>query len=291
MNEEMHISPCDLCESNQGIKAPYTDLYTGGQPLYICSSCGLVFVRERRDASLIAQDWNACYGTVNPKYGNGYTTKIPAISARLHYVAGTLSQELDLASSRVVDIGAGEGTFLDILKAQSNAVPFGIEPSKENCGIMESLNIESFHGTVEDFYQAYNRERQFDIATILWTLEACSSASAMLKICHNLLTENGYIVISTGSRILVPFKKPLQNYLKPMPQDMHPYRFSAQTLRAILIRAGFEPVYINSFIDSDVLLVIGQKKDIDRQRWSQYKDDPLKVHHFFERWHAESVWY
>ena len=41
----------------------------------------------------------------------------------------------------------------------------------------------------------------------MWTLENSSEPNEMLRISGNILKDNGFIVISTGSRILVPFKK------------------------------------------------------------------------------------
>ena len=83
--------------------------FTGDQPIHICTSCGFVYVKRRRSAEAIAASWS------EEIFGDGYTARIPAVIARLTYVAELLDQTLGLAGKRVCEIGAGEGEFLRIL--------------------------------------------------------------------------------------------------------------------------------------------------------------------------------
>ena len=66
--------------------------------------------------------------------------------------------------------------------------------------------------------------------------------------------------MATGSRILVPFKKPLQYYIGPN-ADVHPHHFSAKTLAGHMAQAGFRMTDVNRFIDSDYLVMVGEKTD------------------------------
>lgn len=274
---------CDICEAVEAIEVPHAREYTGGQPIHICTRCGFVYVRERRSASAIADTWS------KEIFGSGYTAAIPAVQARLTYVAEFIQATLGLAQKRVCDIGAGEGMFLDKVRQPAyGASVFGIEPSQANCERMRKFGIACFQGTIEDFERstAHASER-FDIVTITWTMENCQSPRAMLASAHRILKPGGHVVIATGSRILVPFKKPLHCYLVSRPADSHAFRWSAQTLQAQLAVAHFSVRHVNQYIDSDILCMIAERRDPSEMiPWRG--DDAQDVRHFFERWHAET---
>ena len=274
--------PCDLCGSNDAAEIPEAQHYTGGHPIHVCRGCGFVYVRRRRSASAIAASWS------DDLFGTKYTARIPAIIARLTFVAEMIRKEVGLERRSVCDIGAGEGTFLDLVRGMGAQV-FGIEPSAANGKLMAGLGIEHFTGTIED-YAATGPTRRFDLATILWTLENCQSCLGMLKAARALLTADGHIVVATGSRILVPFKKPLHYYLGPNAPDTHAFRFSANALRRALAVAGFEVKQVNRYVDHDVLCMIAAPARAPSAE-PLPADSPAAVLDFFRRWHADTVAY
>jgi hypothetical protein len=112
----------------------------------------------------------------------------------------------------------------------------------------------------------------------------------MLQGAASLLPEGGHIVVATGSRILVPFKKPLFTYLSRAPADVHCFRFSANSLQTALGKAGFKTIATNRYLDNDILCVLGQKTD-GVSPTSALVDHPLEVLSFFERWHQDTLHY
>lgn len=275
--------PCDLCGASEAVEVPYARLYTNNQPINICKKCGFVYVKLRRSAREIAKEWS------DELYGNCYTARIPAVKARQVYVADFIDMHIGLKGKKLLDIGSGEGQFLKIVCNEYKADVFGIEPSPQNCADMHEMGIECFEGTIEDALTSklcVNAE----VATIMWTLENCRSCRDMLTGAYELLKHDGYLVVATGSRILVPFKKRLRDYLGPNPVDTHAFRFSANTLRGILAVCGFEVVHMNRYLDTDYLCVIAQKRPKDVEiSWEG--DDFVQVYNFFERWHQESIFY
>jgi 2-polyprenyl-3-methyl-5-hydroxy-6-metoxy-1,4-benzoquinol methylase len=273
---------CDLCGSTKAVEVPYARLYTNDQPVHICRNCGFVYVVRRRSADAVARAWS------EEIFGEGYTARIPAVVARQVYVAEFIDTNLGLKGKKLIDIGAGEGQFLEIARKYGADV-FGVEPSASNCAGMKKKGIESFHGTIEDF-MASKKKGAADIATVMWTLENCVSCRNMLEGAWHSLKTGGRIAIATGSRILVPFKKPIYNYLSHNPVDTHCFRFSANTLRGILAVSGFKTVHINRYIDTDYLVVIAEKQPRGVEiPWQ--KDDFVEVHNYFERWHRETAFY
>lgn len=278
--------PCDVCGTEDAIEVPHVREYTKDQPIHICKGCSFVYVKRRRSAKAIADTWsNELYGA------HFYTAHRPAMKARLTYVADFINVNFPLQEKTVCDIGAGEGYFLDVLRREYGAKVFGIEPSKENCRILDKLNISNFVGTIEEYCaRPQAKEYNADLATIVWTLENCRSCKDMLTGAYAIVKDNGYVVVATGSRILVPFKKPLQSYLGPNAVDTHAFRFSANTLKGILAVSGFEVIEMNRYIDTDYLCVIAQKRPVGTKIvWEG--DDYQKVADFFQRWHKESAFY
>jgi 2-polyprenyl-3-methyl-5-hydroxy-6-metoxy-1,4-benzoquinol methylase len=278
--------PCDLCGTDDPIEVPYVRLYTRNQPVHICGSCGFVYVRSRRSSEEIARVWN------DELYGTVYTAKKhPAMLPRYTYLAGFLENLFDINGLKVCDIGAGEGLFLKYLKDHHDIVPFGIEPSPANCRELEQLGIDNFVGTIEQFgASAAGKKYRADVVTILWTLENCLSCLDMLEVAAAMLPVGGRILVATGSRILVPFKKPLFYYLSQAPADVHCFRFSANALQTALGKAGFKTVGTNRYLDNDVLCVLGEKV-ADRSTIQPKKDQPLEVMSYFERWHQDTLHY
>ena len=276
--------PCDLCGADQPILVPCSPSYMDGQSINVCSECGFVYVNERRSSKAIADSWS------DDLYQSDYTARIPLVKARQTYVADTIETEIGLRNKRLCDIGGGEGQFLQIAQSDEyNANVFAIEPSTDNCRLLDSLGIENFNGTIETFSSSRlpSTNKVFDIVTVMWTLENCHDCRALINNAWEMLDVNGHIVVATGSRILVPFKKPLNMYLSDNPSDTHCFRFSANTLQGLLMTCGFEITFVNRYIDTDWLVVIGRKIEKDSSvSWT--KDDPQQVLDFFDRWDQET---
>jgi hypothetical protein len=278
--------PCDLCGADDPIEIPHCRLYTAGQAIHICGDCGFVYVRARRSSEEIARVW------AEEIYGGVYTAvRNPAVMARQTFVAEFLATNADIAGTKVCDIGAGEGLFLKYLKDQYGVAAFGIEPSTQNCARLGKLGIDSFDGTIEQFVaEPAARSYRADVATIMWTLENCLSCIDMLEGAAALVDVGGKVLVATGSRILVPFKKPLFQYFSHTPADSHCFRFSANALKTALAKAGLRTVATNRYLDNDILCVLAEKV-APGSELAPSKDHPLEVLSFFERWHQESVHY
>lgn len=276
--------PCDVCGSDDAVEIPAISEYQPDQPVHVCKDCGFVYVRRRRSAEEIARSWS------EDIFEGTYTARIPAVRARHVYVAEFLASTIGLEGKNLCDIGGGEGQFLELVRGDDyGAKVFAIEPSAQNCESLRQNGIDAFEGTIEDFLNDPEAsKRQFDIVTIMWTLENCNSCRTMVDAAYKILRPGGHLLVATGSRILVPFKKPLQYYVgNDKWGDTHPFRFSANSLRGLLAGSGFATEHINRYFDTDYLTVVAQKTDgtkvIPRER-----DDYLEVLDFFDRWHVET---
>lgn len=279
---------CDVCGSDSPIEIEVLRKYTDNQPIHVCKNCGFIYVVNRRTSKEIANVWSNEIFSDEKKFGfKEYSTKIPALVARQVFVAETVENFCHLKEKSLCDIGAGEGDFLKIIRDKFTSQVFGIEPSEKLCQLMSEDNIPNFNGPIEE-YESNPESKKFDVITIMWTLEATSDPNLMIRVAKNLLKDNGSLVIATGSRILVPFKKPLQYYITSDEPDTHPSRFSLNTLTRLLNNHNLDLSFTNRYIDQDWLCVIAQKK---RKSFSKKKDNYKKIIDFFEKWDIDSQKY
>ncbi len=273
------------------VEIPCSRKYTKNQPIHVCISTGLVRVKNLRSSKEIAEEWsNEIYGAqFNDKT---YTARIPAVKARQTYVADYIDTEIGLGNKNICDVGAGEGQFFEIISSYGLKTNlFGIEPSKKNCYQLKKNNYYFFKGTIEDFSKSSQFEKnKFDIVTLMWTLTNSQSCLNMVKIVYDMLKVGGSIVVAEGSRILVPFKKPLNMYFSEKPADLNPYFFSRNSIINLLKVSNFEIASINRYIDSDVLCITAKKpNNILKQNYQV--DNHVDILDFFKRWDKETKYY
>ena len=279
----------DFNGSGQSIGVPHAAELTGGYELNISKYSGLVSVIKRRNSKQIANEWSQkIFGKKFTKLT--YTAKIPAVIARQTYVLETLLSQLAVRKKSLCDIGAGEGDFLNMLKKKKivNSL-FAVEPSSINSKLLAKNKIKNFCGTIEEFVAKKN-VKQFDILTMMWTLCNTSSCMDVIKAANDMCKKNGHILIAESSRVLVPYKKPMQMYFSKGNPDIHSFHFSKNSLCNLLILNKFKPVYINRYIDSDVLIVIAKKTDNVEKKELKI-DDYKKVKSFFSNWYTDSKKY
>ncbi|UAM97692.1 class I SAM-dependent methyltransferase [Polaribacter litorisediminis] len=107
----------------------------------------------------------------------------------------TLKRKLKLinsfktASKNILDVGAGTGDFLSVCKNNSWNV-FGTEPS------LEARNIALKKGITLNKDLAEIQNQKFDVITLWHVLEHVENLQEYILALHNLLSENGRLLIA-----------------------------------------------------------------------------------------------
>lgn len=270
LEEPADLKACDLCGSTNAAKLPQAEKYGSGG-VYVCMGCGFVHVKQRRSSEEIAASWDDIYG-------DGYTAMWPAVFARLNYVTEWYSQTYGWEGKSVLEIGAGEGRFLEMVR-ERGAHPVAIEPSSKNCQTLRSKYIFAHHGTAEKC----GTVGTFDVVAILWTLENTGDCISMLSEARKNLASDGHVLIATGSRILTGFRKPISAYFSKNPADTHCYRWSARTLPLAAHKAGLGLVGMNQVSECDWMVAAFDKNQAGEAPQGDHWHD---VTTFFAQWEA-----
>ena len=218
-----------------------------------------------------------------------YSAKLPFAKARLQYVFETINIFFKKKKSlKICDYACGEGILLDIFKKEGYSNLLGIEHSKLLAKQIRKKKIDCLSAGL-GFGELNNLKRlkKINLGILSWVLCNCINPYKVLMEISDNTQKNGYICIVESSRILVPFRKNLKDYLnKKHINDTHPWHFSKTSLSSLLNLCKFEIVYINRYYDTDVLLIIAKKKQINKKLVKT--DSPKKIYNFISEWNKFS---
>lgn len=239
---------CDSCN--------HSLLILGGKPVGTrvgasigwCSRCGLFqstygFAKQARHSPSISSDAN--WGNI--RHGKG--VRIAALDSYLRQIVSVAE------NIRILDVGSNRGDFCRwATEHNPTAEIVAIEPDESVVSDYSSLaNIQLIVGRLE----SVNPETlgKFDFISNIHTLEHASSAISMLKTCHSLLSDNGYLLIEVPNIEIIRAADIVEEFFI----DKHSFHFDMNSLSEILINSGFTFQFLKSS-DSLNLTVVCRKK-------------------------------
>ncbi len=99
-------------------------------------------------------------------------------------------------------------------------------------------------------------------------------------------------MIAESSRILVPFKKPINNYFNSKFRSFyHPWHFSYNSLSNLLEICNFRIVCSNRYFDENDMFVIARKMNKMSHKPKLIVDRYTSVVNFFKKWKKESIFF
>ena len=248
---------CDLCGGT------HLSTVSSAAKVVECVSCGYRFANPRPSQAEIA----ASYSTED-----FYDEWIEAEAGRLRM----WSKRLELLKRtgpkvRLLDVGAGIGTFLSLARAQFGWDVVGTEVSASAIGIArDRYGIELMPGRIEDLALSAGA---FDLITLWHVLEHVPSPAQTLALCRTLLAPDGLLAVAVpndddGRFWLVRTKgwlrrrepPPRYESLKPY-QEVHLSQFKGRVVERALRSRGFrvefvtvDDHYADPTLRSDVLV-------------------------------------
>ena len=221
-----------------------------------------------------------------------YTSENTIMKSRHYYCANFIKKNLKSKNLSFCDFGAGQGNFIsEICSINRDLKFFYTEHSKENIKKINkkfknklSKKINFYQGSIERSSKLSNF-KNIKIGSLLWTLCNCVDPISVLNSIHKVLSNNGLLLIAESSRLMVPFKKPIENYFNRYhhTKNTHPWHFSINSLSNLLELCGFRIIKSNRFYDENDLVVLAKK--LPKKTKPIFKKDNFeRVIKFLKKW-------
>jgi len=190
-----------------------------------CTGCGVVF----DESSMLGEGYYENERVIHVDEKKIEPRKRNA-RQRVKLIRNVLKKE-----SSLVDIGCGEGLFLQEAKNYVSAA-YGVEPTKSYAAYAkEKMNLDVLQGTLESLEYPDN---SFDTVTMFHVLEHLSSPSQALTKIYSWLKKTGHIVIEVPN-----IESPTAQY-KGLNWELiypeHRFYFSPSSLQQLLKKNNFE---------------------------------------------------
>jgi len=144
---------------------------------------------------------------------------------------------------RLLDIGCGEGTLLDIARERNWEVT-GVEPNKHFVAwAKKNYNLSILQG---DAFNKKLKKGYYDAITLLDVIEHVHNPQEYLNRCYELLAPGGIIFISTPDFGSLPSKVMRRKWFYIL--SIHVFYFTRQTLSRILHKAGFSKIRVRKYL-------------------------------------------
>ncbi|MFO0567025.1 MAG: class I SAM-dependent methyltransferase [Polyangiaceae bacterium] len=263
--EAMETCACPLCGSREAGKIVGTRGRFGvAVTNVVCPVCALVYVNPRPTREAMAAYYAEEYRPHFEARGVGYVTQAgttvtpddPAFDAEKEAWHESQARTSWLLSRmrrgmRVLEVGCRHGRTLALQRERYGIEPFGIEPDRTEAAKARAAGIECHAGVLEEFEPG---ARRFDVIQIFHVLEHLHDPLDALLRFRSWLEPQGKLVIEVPN-VHQPYGSLEGNFF----QNAHLTSLSADTLEALLFRAGFRPIQV---LDRGVLLIVAELDEL-----------------------------
>ena len=236
----MEKGSCVLCPHGPEAKV-YVRTNNGGYSFsYLkCQRCGLVFLSPHPDEKEILQFYERDY------YGEGLHKFHSWLEApRLFFAWNRMRRVRKLfpAPGKALDIGCGQGTFLQLLKREGWEC-HGTEVTAESASRASRLGIPV---SVGEIGEKQFPPSSFDLITLWHVLEHLPEPPRTLKVLTRLLKKGGILAISTPNIDSLQAKVGRGQWFHLDP-PRHLYLFSPRTLEQMMESLKFQLLELRHF--------------------------------------------
>ena len=212
-----------------------------GFEIGLCEECGFPQTR-------VTEAWKISASRIYRDYSSNNANQIVGLE-QADITGGKIQNRVDLLvefvltemspklGGNVLDFGCGSGNLLRcVSNLRSDLKLFGYDLDDRQ---IENLrDITSFKQLI---FGELKTELKFDLISMSHTLEHLTNPRESLQHLRDLLSHNGYLAIAVPDCMVDPFKLLIAD---------HCSHFSTKTLRALLLSAGFEVVYLDSMLET-----------------------------------------
>lgn len=249
---------CEVCENRELL---VFDEKFKGIDIVGCKRCGLVWNRNMADES----EQLEFYQKQNRAHGSISRTYLLSMLARASCVVEFLGSDLR-AGQKHLDVGCAEGTLLALTRTKGLDVQ-GLEVDVNHSRFARDVRrLPVLPMTLE---AAPLETGSFDLLSFVHVVEHLFHPVQVLSTARDLLRDDGLIYIEVPN-----MNQPLPG-LRHFFRPIHNFYFTANTLRALVSRAGFTPLRVGfSGRDGSVqLLAVKSQKPASPSDLSAWRDD------------------
>jgi 2-polyprenyl-3-methyl-5-hydroxy-6-metoxy-1,4-benzoquinol methylase len=218
-----------------------------------CHDCGLVYVSPAMD-----REWmdNFYRNEYRKTYGRNEASQMAAEQNHAGNAVMLLKTNLpDIKPKRFLDIGCSNGKLLEkLLEVYGIGIYVGVDPSERE-------------GKFPVYKSLDEVGHKHDLVTMLNTLEHMTNPMEELRKIHNILEDDGYLMISVPDLYNTNIRRPVDAYLS----NAHLFNFSRNTLSMMLFLTGFEimhPIVVTEEIGDKIYVICrkGKGGSVETQR-------------------------
>lgn len=237
---------CKVCGKNAGYLCDTHNEHSRTEILhhYRCVECGLVFVGNQIDN----EELGVAYSTLD---NESYYEEIK--NENLKKMKGAVRDLVNLTSkeSKIIDIGTGNGQFIEILFAYGFKKVAAHEIPGSDLSKIETLGCTIYR----DFGYKIIPSNSFDVVTLLDVAEHVPNPRYLFQTCNRILREGGIIYFHTP--VVTKFDR-MMHYLQRVPMFkkigtiwqrartsiFHLQNYTSQSLIKLLNEFGFDNISV-----------------------------------------------
>lgn len=267
---------CILCGGNDFSQIS-TQMRKGPQlTTVICKQCSLVFTNPIP----VSEVYNSFYVNDYEKFYGKSTASKPAASAEPS-IFSIIGNFINIKISDYLEIGPGRGLTLYHANNLFNKT-MGVEPSVDFTNLLvKEYGLNVVNSTFEEFITGY--KNKVDVVSMFHVLEHIYDPYEGLMSIRNILHDDGLVVIEVPN-ILKPFRS-LDNYFL---RFVHLYNFSPKTLKALLIKSGFDILYEDfggdDWFAPQNITMIGRKAQLKQKLEIEFEEEVSNVVAILDRY-------
>jgi 2-polyprenyl-3-methyl-5-hydroxy-6-metoxy-1,4-benzoquinol methylase len=254
---------CEICDSSALL--PLDEKYKGVD-IVACNNCGLVWNRnmaEEREQLEFYQKHNRPSGAPSRRY---LISMLSRAACAVDFMGDDLKPGM-----RHLDVGCADGTLLSLTRSKGARVQ-GLELDLNFSQFAREVrNLDVLPMVIDD---APVEPESLDLISFVHVVEHLFHPTQVLGAASKLLRPEGLLYVEVPN-----LNQPLPG-LRHFFRPKHNYYFSANSLRAVVAKAGYTPLRLGySPRDSSLQLLAVKNKagSTDAPDLSQWKEDARKI--------------
>jgi len=245
----VEVTSCNLCGGQRFITLVHRDRYGFPAKANACLQCGLVFLNPVMTPEAYKEFYASVYRPLVSAY-HGRRIDADTIQEEQQVYAQNLAAFLAPSMpankcSTLLDIGGSTGVVAHYLAKQFGLAATVLDPAPLEIECAQQLGLETIVGLIEDFRPD---GRTFNVITLCQTIDHLLDVAATLDMIRRILSPSGIFFVD-----IVDFRAAyLRNWsIEEAVKIDHPYYLTEATIKAYLIRFGFD--YLKKNYASDHL--------------------------------------